>query len=145
MRSYVLIGLILLSIILILSSGGVALPEKGTVMKNMTTPMIMKMPMNKTTTMNKTTMMNMTLPMNMSNPMNMTMPMNMKMPMSMPMNMPNKMANGSMSMVMLQNVTLNIILIQNLTEVTITPGCMNETNKNKNNSFNASKPSAKAA
>ena len=41
--------------------------------------------------------------------------MNMKMPM--PMNMPNKMANGSMNMIMFQNVTLNIIVIQNLTEI----------------------------
>ena len=64
--------------------------------------------------------------------------------MSMPMNMPNKMANGSMNMIMLQNVTLNIILIQNLTEITnmITPASMNATNKNTTNAFNAIKPSA---
>jgi hypothetical protein len=119
MRSYVLAGLTLLSILLILSFGGVALTEKG----NMT---------------------HMTAPMNATAPMNMTMPMNMKMPMSMPMNMPNKMANGSMSMIMLQNVTLNIVLIQNLTEITnnIIPTNINATNGNKTKSLNAVKPSA---
>jgi hypothetical protein len=73
--------------------------------------------------------------------MNMTTPMNMKMPMSMPMDMPNKMANGSMNMIVLQNVTLNIVLVQNLTEITntIIPASINATNGNKTNAFNAVK------
>jgi hypothetical protein len=130
MRSSVLAGLTLLSILLILSFGGVAITEKGSMTKNMTAPM------NMTTPMNLTTPMNMTMPMSMKMPMNMTMPMNMK--------MPNKTANGSMSMVMLQNVTLNIILIQNLTEITnnIIPANINATNGNKTKSLNAVKPSA---
>ena len=82
--------LILLSILMVLSFGGMALNDSAS------------------------------MPMNMSMPMNTSMPMNMKMPMSMPMGMPNKMANGSMNMIMLQNVTVNIILIQNLTEITNT-------------------------
>ena len=67
--------------------------------------------------------------------MNTTMPMNMKMPMSMPMNMPNKRANGSMNMIMLQNVTVNIIVIQNLTEITNTntPASMDAANGNTTN------------
>jgi hypothetical protein len=109
MKSFVLAGLTLLSILLILSFGGVALTENGSMAKNMTTPM------------------------NMTMPMKMTMPMNM----AMPMNMPSKMANGSMEMIMLQNVTLNIILIQNLTEITntIIPESINATNKSTTNAF----------
>jgi hypothetical protein len=82
---------------------------------------------------------------NMTTPMNVTPPMNMKMPMSMPMDMPNKMANGSMEMIMLQNVTLNIVLVQNLTEITntIIPASINANNGNKTNAFNAVKPFAK--
>ena len=62
-------------------------------------------------------------------------PMNMSMPMSMPMGMPNKMGNGSMNMIMLQNVTLNIIVIQNLTEIsnTIIPASMDAANRNTTN------------
>jgi hypothetical protein len=118
MRSSVLAGLTLLSILLILSFGGVAMTEKGNMTKNMTAPM------------------NLTLPMNMKMPMNMAMPMNMK--------MPNKTANGSMSMVMLQNVTLNIILIQNLTEITntITPASINATSRNTTKALTTVKPSA---
>ncbi|VVB62815.1 Uncharacterised protein [uncultured archaeon] len=115
MKSFVLAGLTLLSLLLILSFGGLALTEKVGMTNNMTTPM------------------------------NMTTPINMKMPMSMPMEMPNKMANGSMEMIMLQNVTLNIVLVQNLTEVTntIMPASINATNGNKTNALNAVKPFAK--
>jgi hypothetical protein len=73
---------------------GVALAENGNMAKNMTMSS------------------NMTMPMNMS--MCMAMPMNMTMPMKMPMNT----ASGSTNVIVLQNVTLNIILAQNLTEVT---------------------------
>ena len=104
MRSYILAGLTLLSILLILSFSGVAVTEKGNMAKNMTLPM------------------NTTVPMNMSAPMNMKMPMSM--PMNMPKNMimPNRTGSGSMSMseVTFQNITLNIVLIQNLTEITNT-------------------------
>ncbi len=124
MRSYILAGLTLLSILLILSFSGVAVTENGSMAKNMT------------------------LPMNTTVPMNMTAPMNMKMPMSMPMNMPNRTGNGSMSMsmVMFQHITLNIVLIQNLTEITntIIPTSINATNGNKTNALNAVKSSAKA-
>jgi hypothetical protein len=77
--------------------------------------------------------------------MNMTTPMNMKMPMSMPMDMPNKMANGSMNMIVLQNVTLNIVLVQNLTEITntIIPASINATNGNTTSALNAVKSFAK--
>jgi len=83
MRSYMLAGLTLLSILLILSFSGVAVTEKGSMAKNMTLPMNTKVPMNMTATMN----------------------------MKMPMNMPNRTGNGSMSMSMnmFQNVTLNIV------------------------------------
>jgi len=102
MRSFILTELILLSILMVLSFGGMALNDSPS------------------------------MPMNMTMPMNMSMPMNMKMPMSMPMNMPNKMANGSMNMIMLQNVTVNIILIQNLTEISnvIIPAIMEAANRN---------------
>ena len=109
MRSFELAGLALLSISLILSFGGLALTENVS-MTNMTTT-----------------------------PMNITTPMNMKMPMSMPMDMPNKMANGSMNMIMLQNVTLNFVLIQNLTEVMNMPTNINAPNGNKTNAFDAVK------
>ena len=48
----------------------------------------------------------------------------------MPMGMPNKMANGSMNMITLQNVTVNIIVIQNLTEISnmIIPASMDAAN-----------------
>lgn len=48
-----------------------------------------------------------------------------------------------MNMIMLQNVTLNIVLIQNLTEINaIMPANANATNKNITNVFNATKPSS---
>jgi hypothetical protein len=120
MRSYLLAGLILLSIFLILSFGGVAVTEKGGLAKNMTLPM------------------NTTPPMNMNTPMNM--------------NMPNRTGNGSMSMSdvtfqnIIQNITLNIVLIQNLTEITntIVPAGINATNGIKTDTLNAVKSSAKA-
>ena len=116
MRSYILAGLILLSIFLILSFSGVAVTEKGGLAKNMTLPM------------------NTTAPMNMNTPMNM--------------NMPNRTGNGSMSMNMntFQNITLNIVLIQNLTEITktIIPASINATNGNKTNALDAVKSFAKA-
>jgi hypothetical protein len=66
--------------------------------------------------------------------------------MAMPMTMPMKMANGSTNVIVLQNVTLNIILAQNLTEVTntiVTPSMTNKT-KNAVNALNVSKPLAQA-
>jgi len=130
MRSCILARLTLLSILLILSFSGVAVTEKGNMAKNMTLPM------------------NTTVPMNMSAPMNMKMPMSMPMNMPMNMNMPNRTGNGSMSMsdVTFQNITLNIVLIQNLTEITntIIPASINATNGIKTNTLNAVKSSAKA-
>ena len=121
MRSYILAGLALLSILLILSFSGVAVTEKGGMAKNMT------------------------LPMNTTVPVDMNMPM--KKNMSINMNMPNRTGNGSMSMsdVTFQDITLNIVLIQNLTEITntIIPASINATNGNKANPLNAVKSSAK--
>ena len=53
------------------------------------------------------------------------------------MSMPNKMANGSMNMVVLQNVTVNIILVQNLTEISNTniPASMDAANRNTTNAI----------
>ena len=103
MRSYILAGLTLLSILLIFSFSGVAVTEKGGMAKNMT------------------------LPMNTTAPVDMNMPMKKNMPINM--NMPNRTGNGSMSMsdVTFQDITLNIVLIQNLTEITntITPASIN--------------------
>jgi len=68
--------------------------------------------------------------------------------MPMNMNMPNRTGNGSMSMsdVTFQNITLNIVLVQNLTEITntIIPAGINATNGIKTNTLNAVKSSAKA-
>ena len=122
MRSYILAGLALLSILLILSFSGVAVTEKGGMAKNMTLPM------------------NTTVPVDMNMPMKKNMPINM--------NMPNRTGNGSMSMsdVTFQDITLNIVLIQNLTEITntIIPASINATNGNRANALNAVKSSAKA-
>jgi hypothetical protein len=122
MRSYILAGLALLSILLILSFSGVAVTEKGGMAKNMTLPM------------------NTTVPVDMNMPMKKNMPINM--------NMPNRTGNGSMSMsdVTFQVITLNIVLIQNLTEITntIIPASINATNGNRANALNAVKSSAKA-
>ena len=122
MRSYILAGLALLSIILILSFSGMAVTEKGSMAKNMTVPM------------------NTTVPVDMNMPMKKNMPINM--------NMPNRTGNGSMSMsdVTFQDITLNIVLIQNLTEITntIIPASINATNGNRANALNAVKSSANA-
>ena len=77
---------------------------------------------------------NMTLPMNTTVPVDMNMPMKKNMPINM--NMPNRTGNGSMSMSdvtfqnIIQNITLNIVLVQNLTEITntIIPASINATN-----------------
>ena len=61
---------------------------------------------------------NMTMPQKMSMPMNMPMDMPMSMLMSMPMNqakMPNGEKNGETNVIILNNVTLNIITILNTT------------------------------
>ncbi|MGD0950943.1 MAG: hypothetical protein ABR985_00855 [Methanotrichaceae archaeon] len=122
MRSYILAGLTLLSILLIFSFSGVAVTDKGGMAKNMTVPM------------------NTTVPVDMNMPMKKNMPINM--------NMPNRTGNGSMSMsdVTFQDITLNIVLIQNLTEITntITPASINATNESKTDALNAVKSSAKA-
>jgi hypothetical protein len=122
MRSYILAGLALLSILLILSFSGVAVTDKGGMAKNMTVPM------------------NTTVPVDMNMPMKKNMPINM--------NMPNRTGNGSMSMsdVTFQDITLNIVLIQNLTEITntIIPAGINATNWDKANALNAVKSPAKA-
>jgi hypothetical protein len=56
---------------------------------------------------NKSISNNMTMPMSMP----MKMPMNMSMPMNMPMSMPTRSTDAPMNIVVLQNVTVNIITI----------------------------------
>ena len=128
MRSCILAGLTLLSILLILSFSGVAVTDKGGMAKNMTLPM------------------NTTAPLNTTVPVDMNMPMKKNMPINM--NMPNRTGNGSMSMsdVTFQDITLNIVLVQNLTEITntIIPAGINATDGNKPNALNAIKSPAKA-
>lgn len=94
-----LIG-IMISFVLLLSSLDMALAEK----ENTT------MPVNMAMQDNMTVQDNMTMPQKMSMPMSM--------PMDMPMNMPmneTKMPNGGTNVIILQNVTLNIITILNMT------------------------------
>ena len=105
MKNSILIG-IAIAFILLLSSLDMASAEKEN------TTMLVNMAMQD----------NMTMPQKMSMPMSMPMPMPMSMPMSMPMNMPmsmpmnqTKMPNGGTNVIILQNVTLNIITILNMT------------------------------
>jgi hypothetical protein len=109
---------------------GVVLAENG----NMTGNMTMSSNTSLNVTENLTTPMNMTMPMAMpmKMPMNMTMPM--KMPMGMPMGIPmgtpmNLSGGSSTNVIVLNNVTLNLILAQNLTEVNtiVLPSMTNET------------------
>ena len=109
MKNSILIG-IMISFVLLLSSLDMALAEK----ENTT------MPVNMAMQDNMTPQDKMTMPQKMSMPMSMPMdmPMNMPMAMSMPMNMPmneTKMPNGGTNVIILQNVTLNIITILNMT------------------------------
>jgi len=109
LKNSILIG-IMISFVLLLSSLDMALAEK----ENTT------MPVNMAMQDNMTPQDKMTMPQKMSMPMSMPMdmPMNMPMAMSMPMNMPmneTKMPNGGTNVIILQNVTLNIITILNMT------------------------------
>lgn len=113
MKNSILIG-IMIAFILLLSSLDMALAEK----EDTTMPVNMAMQDNLTVQNNMTAQDNMTTPQKMSMPMSMPMPMPMNMPMSMPMNMPmnqTKMPNGGTNVIILQNVTLNIITILNMT------------------------------
>jgi hypothetical protein len=110
-----LIGMMIASILL--AFFGVALAEK----ENMTMPVDTITPDNLTIPIDTAMSANMTLPemampMNKTMPKKMSMPMNMTMPMpmDMPMSMPMKMTDGT-SIIILQNLTLNIITIQNMT------------------------------
>jgi hypothetical protein len=128
MNGSILIRIMLASILLMLSFGvALAAEEKMTMSANesmsvnitpdnMPLSVIMipqdnmtAMSDNKTMTMldNKSISDNMSMPMKM--PMNM--PMNMSMPMNMPMSMPMKTTDVPMNIVVLQNVTVNIITI----------------------------------
>ena len=113
MKNSILIG-IAIAFILLLSSLDMASAEK----ENTTMLVNMAMQDNMTAQDNTTVQDNMTMPQKMSMPMSMPMPMPMSMPMSMPMNMPmnqTKMPNGGTNVIILQNVTLNIITILNMT------------------------------
>lgn len=107
MKKSILIG-IMIAFILLLSSLDIALAEN----ENSTMPVEMAMQDN------MTLQDNMTIPQKMSMPMSMPMDMPMSMLMSMPMNqakMPNGETNGETNVIILQNVTLNIITILNMT------------------------------
>ena len=116
MKNTVLIGM-MFALILSALSLGVALEER----ENMTLPANTLTPDNLSTVVNTTSPSDMTMQemadlatmlmsMDMKMPMNMSMPMNMTMPMSMPM----KMADGMTNNIVLQNVTLYIITVQNV-------------------------------
>lgn len=85
--------------------------DNKTILENITISDNTTMSDNKTMTMldNKSISNNMTKPMPMSMPMKM--PMNMSMPMNMPMSMPTRSTDAPMNIVVLQNVTVNIITI----------------------------------
>jgi outer membrane lipoprotein-sorting protein len=143
MKSTILIGIMLASILLALSFG-VALAAKEnttmsvndsmsanitpdsmplsvivihqgnkTIFENITISDNTTVSNNKTMTMldNKSISDNMTMPISMPIPMPIKMPMNMSMPMNMPMSMPMKTTDAPMNIVVLQNVTVNIITI----------------------------------
>jgi len=113
LKNSILIG-IMIAFVLLLSSSDMALAEK----ENTTMPVNMAMQDNMTVQDNMTMPQKMSMPMGMPMDMPMNMPMAMSMPMSMPMNMPmnqTKMPNGGTNVIILQNVTLNIITILNMT------------------------------
>jgi len=133
MKGSILIGIMLVSVLLMFYFG-VALSAEGnmtmpanitpdsiplsviviqqdnkTILENMTISDNTTVSDNKTMTMldNKSISDNMTMPMSMP----MKMPMNMSIPMNMPMSMPMKTTDAPMNIVVLQNVTVNIITI----------------------------------
>jgi hypothetical protein len=109
LKNSILIG-IMISFVFLLSSLDMALAEK----ENAAMPVNMAMQDNMTVQDNMTMPQKMSMPMSMPMDMPMNMPMAMSMPMSMPMN-ETKMPNGGTNVIILQNVTLNIITILNMT------------------------------
>jgi hypothetical protein len=87
--------------------------DNKTILENITISDNTTVSDNTTMTMldNKSISDNMTMPMSMPVPMPMKMPMNMSMPMNMPMSMPMKTTDSPVNIVVLQNVTVNIITI----------------------------------
>ena len=114
MKNTLLIGLMFALILAALSLGG-ALAE----MENMTIPADTITPDNLTLVVNASSPSNMTMqdmakPATMPMSMDMKMPMNMSMPMPMNMSMPMKMADSMTNNIVIQNVTLNMITIENV-------------------------------
>jgi hypothetical protein len=103
LKKSILIG-IMIAFTLLLCSLDIALAEN----ENLTMPVEMAMQDNMTLEDN------MTMPQKMSMPMSMPMDMPMSMLMSIPMNQA-KMPNGETNVIILNNVTLNIITILNMT------------------------------
>ena len=126
MKNTVLIGM-MFALILSALSLGVALEEKENMIMpaNMINHDILNMVAN-TTSQSNTTMQEMAKPATMPMSMDMKMPMNMSMPinMTMPMSMPMKMADGITNNIVLQNVTLYIIMVQNVS-VTLPSSAVN--------------------
>jgi hypothetical protein len=129
---------ICLSVISILS----ALSFGGAYAEKVNTTMSMPMDIGSLAKKADTTAMNTTMPMSMMMPMmmNMTKTMDMMMPIEMPMKDPKNSACGLTSVIMLKNVTFNLIVVQNLTEnVVVGPKCMNNVSKEKAISLDTSK------
>jgi hypothetical protein len=135
MKVSLAICLSVISILLALSFGG-AYAEK--VNTTMSMPMDVGSLAKKAnpTDMNTTTPMSMMMPMMM----NMTKTMDMMMPMEMPMKDPKNSACGLTS-VIIKNVTINLIVVQNLTENVNVVGhkCINNVSKEKAISLDTSK------
>jgi hypothetical protein len=106
LKNSILMGIVI-AFILLLSSSDTALAEKGNA--TMSAKMAMQDNMTASTTQDNAIMQN-----NMTMPQKMSMPMSMQMPMSMPMNQ-TKMPDGGTNVIILQNVTLNIVTILNMT------------------------------
>jgi len=126
MKNTVLIGM-MFALILSALSLGVALEEKEnmTMPANTITPDILSMVVNTTSPSNMTmqemaNLATMLMSTDMKMPMDMSTPINMTMPMTMPM----EMADGITNNIVLQNVTLYIITVQNVS-ITLPPSAVN--------------------
>jgi hypothetical protein len=123
MKSSILIGIMLASVLLMLSFGVASAAKENMTMSANESMSVNITPdnipvsviitpqdnMNMSDNMNMPMNMSMNTSMNMSMPMKM--PMNMSMNMSMPMSMPMKTTDARMNIVVFQNVTVNIITI----------------------------------
>jgi hypothetical protein len=108
MKSCILIQIMLASALLALFFGVVVAENPNMTMPVGTTPQNLAKSKDMAVPVNKNTSDNMTMTGNMTKPMNMTMPM------KMPMNMTMPMTDSSVN-IFIQNVSLNIVTVQNVT------------------------------